>query len=614
MTSTLELKRTIDLCVRALDAQAATFVQHARSTIASSSEEPLEGQRADGILAFLRSGSERLVIGELIGEGGMGTVNAATQVALGRVVAVKRVRPETNTPKYERALVAEALIAGALEHPNVVPLYAMELDDHGSPMLIMKRVDGVPWSRLLHDADAVHARGATEPLVFHLKVLSDVCNAVAFAHSRYVIHRDLKPDNVLIGHFGEVYLADWGIAGAPGTPTRVSGTPAYMAPEMLLCEELSPRTDVYLLGAVLFEILTGRAPHQGASVEALVASILVSVPEIPSYVPTELAGLVRACLARDPNERPESARVVQERIAQFLDHRGSTALATQADLLRAHIKVAIAQSETTSIEKSFTECRFAYREALRTWPANAHAKAGLRELLLMMMDFAIAEGDLAGARRLVAELDEPSAAALAAIADLERREHAVAERMERLSKLEREHDPRVGRRARLTVGVVIGLLWTMLPLVGWWVGIRFGNLETLVTLPVTLLALGALALTGQLADWHASELNRRLGLTFGFVLLVEAVAVSVLYMLHVPGHFVTRGLFFYWFVAIGIAGASVEPRLFPAAFAYLLGSVIVWQWPAGRYVCATLVNLFFTISIALVWLRSPERPDAPREQ
>jgi serine/threonine-protein kinase len=147
-------------------------------------------------------------------------------------------------------------------------VYSLSLDEAGLPVLVMKRIEGVTWGQLLRDPAAM-AKHAPDrpPLDEHLRILGQVCNAVHFAHARGVVHRDLKPDNVMVGAFGEVYVVDWGIATAFGPATQLAGTPAYMAPEMLGTPgaRLSAKTDVYLLGAMLFEVLVGRAPHQVTS-------------------------------------------------------------------------------------------------------------------------------------------------------------------------------------------------------------------------------------------------------------------------------------------------------------------------------------------------------------
>ena len=160
-------------------------------------------------------GPAEFKLGQTLGEGGMGVVRLADQVSLHRSVAVKTLRPEKSSDAALLALLREAWVTGALEHPNIVPVYALGRNEEKMPVFVMKRVEGTPWSTLL--ADPTHplvARGGgdKDPLHFHLELLLKVCDALAFAHSRQLIHRDVKPENVMLGAFGEVYLLDWGIA------------------------------------------------------------------------------------------------------------------------------------------------------------------------------------------------------------------------------------------------------------------------------------------------------------------------------------------------------------------------------------------------------------------
>ena len=219
-------------------------------------------------------------------------------------------------------LLREAWVTGAIEHPNVVPIHFVEVDAEGLPLVVMKRIEGVEWSTLACDAAAVARRfGATDLLAWNLGVLMQVLNAVRFAHHRGVIHRDLKPSNVMIGDFGEVYLLDWGIAvslrddGTGRFPlatdaTELAGTPCYMAPEMLGRPggpPLSERTDVYLAGAILYELLTGRVPHEGGDAISVLASVVASKFEIPPSVPAEIARICERAMHADPAQRYPSA-------------------------------------------------------------------------------------------------------------------------------------------------------------------------------------------------------------------------------------------------------------------------------------------------------------------
>ena len=163
--------------------------------------------------AALAEPGRGLDVGPQIGEGGMGVVHAATQRALGREVAIKRLRPEARL--QAGALLREAWATGAVEHPNVVPVHTLELDAGRNPLIVMKRIEGVAWSEVIRDPAEIERRfGPGTPWSGTSGSLGQAMNALAFAHHRGVLHRDVKPANVMIGDFGEVYLLDWGIAVA----------------------------------------------------------------------------------------------------------------------------------------------------------------------------------------------------------------------------------------------------------------------------------------------------------------------------------------------------------------------------------------------------------------
>jgi len=264
-----EIARTLRMNVADFADVAATIAANPRSTI-----EPAQRASADamGRRALQELGAARdergitsgLDLEQTIGEGGMGIVRLATQRSLGRKVAVKTLRPAARNEVATLRLLREAWVTGTLEHPNIVPVYDLGLDEDGSPIIVLKRIEGVEWGDIMRDANAARARyGAEDLLEYNLRILLQLCNAVSLAHARGVLHRDLKPENVMIGSFGEVYLVDWGIAvsltaDALGRlplavdQNEMAGTPYYMAPEMLgALGKLSVRTDVYLLGAIL---------------------------------------------------------------------------------------------------------------------------------------------------------------------------------------------------------------------------------------------------------------------------------------------------------------------------------------------------------------------------
>jgi serine/threonine-protein kinase len=372
-----------------------------------------------------------------IGMGGMGKVMLALQRPLHREVAVKL--PRTAAAHVNAELLREALVTGRLEHPNIVPVHLLGQNDDGAPFFVMKRIEGTPWRKLLDDPQALAALGqrAADPLRFHLGVLLEVCDAVSFAHSKGVLHRDLKPDNVMLGQFGEVYVLDWGIAVTlkPDphlTPARestgVSGTPAYMAPEMAAGDgaRLSERTDVYLLGAVLHHVLAGRGPHSGGTLLATLTQAWESKPpQFSASVPDELANICRKALAREASERFASVQALRDAVEGFLRRRDSLALAAEGERRVSALEHAVAQAaarraappapsgrgnersgevasaalDAEALHAMFTESRFAFQQVRAVPGLEAVAKSGLHRALVAIARAELAAENLAAARR-----------------------------------------------------------------------------------------------------------------------------------------------------------------------------------------------------------------------
>ncbi len=392
-----------------------------------------------------------LVVLRPLGEGGMGRVQLARQRSLQREVALKRPRADAGE-REAGGLRDEAVVTGHLEHPNIVPVHALGVDDGGLPVIVMKRVEGVSWRDLLHDPD--HPGWATrEPdrdarLVWHLGILAQLCNAIAFAHSRGIVHRDMKPDNVMIGEFGEVYLIDWGVAVETGARSRdeagrplVVGTPCYMAPEMARGGPIDGQTDVYLLGATLHELLTGHARHRGRDMHAVSAQAIASEPyAYHPDVPDELARLANQACAADAARRPRGALAFRHALLAHLRHRGSLRLSAAADRGMAAIEVDPAAAQTRAIE----ECRFGYREALREWPDNPDAVRGLRRCALATVRLEIGRRDALAARAALAALPDRPRDLVEALGSLEESLAAEDAEKDRLRQLARDADPTVG--------------------------------------------------------------------------------------------------------------------------------------------------------------------------
>lgn len=328
-----------------------------------------------------------------LGEGGMGRVFLARQHSLDRDVAIKTIRDRASD--HERAaLLSEGAIAGSLEHPSIIPVHALGVDEGGRPVLVMKHVEGVTWSALLTDPDHALWQGrrgdAHDRLEGHLEILMQVCNAVEFAHERGILHRDVKPQNVLLGRCGEVLLADWGVAiraDRGASAHHLCGTPAYLAPEMATGDAVDARTDVYLLGSTLHEILTGTPRHGGATVHAVLVSAIVSAPVVyPPSVPEELGALANRATSSNPDARPASAAEFRQRLADYLQHKSSIALGRSAALRLAKLR-GLTEGDTLGdastqrdVDLIVVEARFALEQALEQWSDNPVAQQALADL------------------------------------------------------------------------------------------------------------------------------------------------------------------------------------------------------------------------------------------
>ena len=365
-------------------------------------------------------GVGELRLGEVLGQGGMGLVRRATQAALEREVAVKTVRPDRLTPDAQSEILREALIAGSLEHPNIIPIYGLQWSASGEPLIIMKKISGTRWSMMMHNP-AARPRDAPSDMSFNLEILLQVCHAVEFAHSRGIVHRDIKPDNVMVGAFGEVYLLDWGLAASlyddgsgriplQESPEFVSGTPGYLAPEMVQSPgaKISPLTDVYLLGATLHKIVTGEVRHRGKFYEAM-QSALASTPYLyPSSVPAELADICNRAMHIDPMLRYPSVARFREAVRSYMSRQTSLELSREANELLEQLRVAVTETVPTpsNVGELAGRCCFAFEHILRTCPESRTATQGLHEALRLG-----AEGALRSERSETEPAPRPSAGA-----------------------------------------------------------------------------------------------------------------------------------------------------------------------------------------------------------
>ncbi|HEY1817954.1 MAG TPA: protein kinase [Kofleriaceae bacterium] len=345
--------------------------------------------------------------------GGLGRIVRAVDRRLGRTVAVKELLRRDDS--HEARFMREALITARLEHPGIVPVHEAGRWPNGDPYYVMKLVEGRTLKELMAQHHGLRERIALLPHVIA------VADAVGYAHSEGVIHRDIKPSNVIVGAFGETIVVDWGLArdskheisepteedllahgsGVSTVSGKIVGTPAYMAPEQARGDLVDPRADVYAIGAVLYELLAGKAPHADETPEAVLDRVLAG-PPMPlavaaPNVPSELADLVAKAMARDPADRYANATLLAEDLRRFqtgklvsahaytpwalirkklAQHRGVVAVAVAS-------AVALAAVGVESFHRVLAERDIAEVERARAVEAGSAAELNRRELVLV---------------------------------------------------------------------------------------------------------------------------------------------------------------------------------------------------------------------------------------
>ncbi len=381
-----------------------------------------------------------------------------------------------------------------------------------------------------------------------------------------------------------------------------------MAPEMLGGAEarISERSDVYLLGAVLFEIAVGRPPRDGQNLLAIIAQVVAPV-EIPDEMPEELARIVRRAMDLDPDARFESAEQLRLAVAGFLAHRGSLELAAQAEARREELEREAADKTTEGDERRlrlyhlFGECRFGFQQAIRAWEGNELAKTGLAAAIERMIELEITEGDPRAAAVLLDDLPEPRPVLVERV---ESAKKAREEEERRHAALAKDLDPSVGRRTRVFTGVIMAATWTIGPLVAWAIALRWPDVDSHAGTIAFTLGLGAFG--AALGYWARDSLSRSaINRSLVGVVTVTIAAQFFLFcgawlggVSNAHAHLV---LLMIWAISVAMVTVALERRFWPSILGYVVGFFVVAWDPRLRFLVNATTNGILLVNTFLVW-------------
>ena len=548
-----------------------------------------------------------------LGEGGMGVVDRVEQRSVGRWVARKTARDDAGQ-RVLRRLMQEAWVTGFLEHPNIVPIYDIAEDAEGRPQILMREISGDDWERLLRSPDRVRERfSATDLLDWHLRVFTSVCNAVAYAHDKSIIHRDLKPENVMIGPFGEVWVLDWGLAVAvtnehsswiprANQERRLAGTPRYMAPEMVLGagHRLSKQTDVYLLGAILYQILTGQPPHDGSDLQNLLSKIPDFQASWPADAPARLCAIAEQALSPKPEDRQPSVDVLRAEVQRWLDTRRAEELADEAQAQVDALTVLLEEdTDRQRLYARFSAARFGFRQALREWSEHPTAEQSLHSVITTMIRWELDHDNPEAADSLLTELPDEQQALLSVETATLHEAHARDAR--RVARMRVDLDESVGVRTRIFVSFIVACCWIAFPVYSLvadtqvtWTGLFSGSVF-IVTL-FTALAVWARD------SMSKSQLNRATVFTIIAVPIAQTISdISVYHAGGTPLDAYDARVIVWTTISI-MYTATVVWRLFPSSIGYVLAATSNALWPEWRFHAMLAANLLLIINFAAVWL------------
>ena len=415
---------------------------------------------------------------EILGEGRIGVIYLGQQQLPQRHVAIKKLRKEKHHLANE--LLKEALVMGRLNHPNIPPIYQIQFDQKHRPEVIMKNIEGRSFQEILRNEEQHHSNRKNA-----LDILFQVCHVVEFAHSEGVLHCDLKTENIIVGEFNQVYVMNWGLSinldSSSEKPKKLAGSPAYMAPEMLMGDPniLTPATDVFLLGAILHEILTGEYRNQGSTIrEVLITAHKTKPYQYSENIPEILTNLCNWACSKDPSERPQSALIFRQHLEDIIVNWEAINLLQKGNIWledykeRWQLEQKKEHFDDLALYQVALQAKFAFEQALELWSNLKQAKKNLIETIELIIQQSLKAKEFQRALLLYEDCSiyfsrknniEKLFAEVLRAWEIEKHREAS------LSKTKKQLDPSLSHKPRLGLSMVLGsIIFIGISIVGLW--------------------------------------------------------------------------------------------------------------------------------------------------
>ena len=325
----------------------------------------------------------------VLGKGGMGLVYLATQNSVKRSVALKVIRKDKQNDTFIKQFFYEAEITAGLEHPNITPVYELGRTNEGVCFYSMKYIQGNPWEKKIRD----------NSIDENLEIFDKLCDAIAFAHSKGILHMDIKPDNVQLGEFGEVYAVDWGVASDLKRPEsiRCAGTWQWISPEVARGDKskIGKGSDIYLLGGILFQIVTGHHPRLPKdSNEKMGHAALAKAAQGNVIQPTDckdpMVAVALRALETDPKDRYAKVDDLQTAIHAIQKERAN--IKSSQELTKKAVVLGTEAIEQGDYDR-FNRSMFGLKDAIELWKQNPEAAPELNKVRLAYGQCAFDKGD-----------------------------------------------------------------------------------------------------------------------------------------------------------------------------------------------------------------------------